>query len=199
MPHEFFPQPGDLYLDTGRLGMDRRTARRAAAEPVLRRAGPRAIAPASSIRRKPSSSWPARRAQPVPAADRAKDDAAGAVDPQRRFAVGSALGRRAAARPWGRNPGLGSRGARRPGQRVLRPDRKPICWSATAPRSIPVRPGSMGRPSRTPGRGGLADGRAACPPAKTGIIAVRRPDPVMFLGYWNNPEATRRSSPAIGA
>src|SRR5258708_15721092 len=25
---------------------------------------------------------------------------------------------------------------------------------------------------------------------ETGIIAVRRPDPVMFLGYWNNPEAT---------
>jgi acetyl-CoA synthetase len=28
------------------------------------------------------------------------------------------------------------------------------------------------------------------PPGETGIIAVRRPDPVMFLGYWNNPEAT---------
>ena len=25
-----------------------------------------------------------------------------------------------------------------------------------------------------------------------GNIAVRRPDPVMFLGYWNNPEATER-------
>jgi acetyl-CoA synthetase len=25
---------------------------------------------------------------------------------------------------------------------------------------------------------------------ETGIIAVERPDPVMFLGYWNNPQAT---------
>ncbi|MEO8165305.1 MAG: AMP-binding protein, partial [Betaproteobacteria bacterium] len=29
------------------------------------------------------------------------------------------------------------------------------------------------------------------PHGKIGAIAVRRPDPVMFLGYWNNPEATR--------
>ena len=28
------------------------------------------------------------------------------------------------------------------------------------------------------------------PAGGTGIIAVHRPDPVMFLGYWNNPEAT---------
>ena len=28
------------------------------------------------------------------------------------------------------------------------------------------------------------------PPGAIGTIAVRRPDPVMFLGYWNNPEAT---------
>jgi len=28
------------------------------------------------------------------------------------------------------------------------------------------------------------------PPGETGIIAVHRPDPVMFLGYWKNPEAT---------
>jgi acetyl-CoA synthetase len=28
-------------------------------------------------------------------------------------------------------------------------------------------------------------------PGTTGSIAARRPDPVMFLGYWRNPEATR--------
>jgi acetyl-CoA synthetase len=28
------------------------------------------------------------------------------------------------------------------------------------------------------------------PTGEPGIIAVRRPDPVMFLGYWNNPAAT---------
>ena len=30
-----------------------------------------------------------------------------------------------------------------------------------------------------------------CAPGELGQIAVRRPDPVMFLGYWNRPEATR--------
>lgn len=30
------------------------------------------------------------------------------------------------------------------------------------------------------------------PPGKSGQIAVRRPDPVMFLGYWNDERATRR-------
>jgi acetyl-CoA synthetase len=27
-------------------------------------------------------------------------------------------------------------------------------------------------------------------PDEVGTIAIRRPDPVMFLGYWNRPEAT---------
>jgi acetyl-CoA synthetase len=31
---------------------------------------------------------------------------------------------------------------------------------------------------------------AVCEPGEEGQIAVRRPDPVMFLGYWNNPAAT---------
>jgi acetyl-CoA synthetase len=56
---------------------------------------------------------------------------------------------------------------------------------------FPVRPGSMGRP--TPGHRVevvAPDGRTL-PAGESGIIAVRRPDPVMFLGYWNNPEATR--------
>ena len=29
------------------------------------------------------------------------------------------------------------------------------------------------------------------PAGTLGAIAVKRPDPVMFLGYWNKPEATR--------
>lgn len=31
---------------------------------------------------------------------------------------------------------------------------------------------------------------SVCAPGEEGQIAVRRPDPVMFLGYWNNPAAT---------
>ncbi|UIJ72384.1 AMP-binding protein [Aurantimonas sp. HBX-1] len=33
-------------------------------------------------------------------------------------------------------------------------------------------------------------------PGMTGTIAVAAPDPVMFLGYWQDPEATRRKVPA---
>jgi acetyl-CoA synthetase len=54
-----------------------------------------------------------------------------------------------------------------------------------------VRPGSMGR--ATPGHRVevvAPDGRSL-PTGESGIIGVQRPDPVMFLGYWNNPEATR--------
>ena len=54
-----------------------------------------------------------------------------------------------------------------------------------------MRPGATGKP--LPGHhvavirpdGGL------CEPGEVGEIAVARPDPVMFLGYWNNPAATQ--------
>lgn len=54
-----------------------------------------------------------------------------------------------------------------------------------------VRPGSMGR--AIPGhRVGIVDNDGnELADGKEGNIAVRRPDPVMFLEYWNNPEATR--------
>ncbi|GEO80783.1 AMP-binding protein [Pararhodospirillum oryzae] len=54
----------------------------------------------------------------------------------------------------------------------------------------PVRPGSMGRV--IPGhRVEIVDdeGRVLAP-GELGEIAVARSDPSMFLGYWNNPEAT---------
>jgi acetyl-CoA synthetase len=56
----------------------------------------------------------------------------------------------------------------------------------------PVKPGSIGTPY--PGhRVDVLDASGA--PARAGEIgevAVRRPDPVMFLGYWNDPDATER-------
>src|SRR6266700_2641829 len=55
---------------------------------------------------------------------------------------------------------------------------------------FPVRPGSMGRPIPGHRVAVVSPDGAELPPGETGIIAVRRPDPVMFLGYWNNPEAT---------
>ena len=55
---------------------------------------------------------------------------------------------------------------------------------------MPARPGSMGRP--VPGhRVAVIDGEGnELPAGEGGEIAVRRPDPVMMLGYWNNEEAT---------
>jgi acetyl-CoA synthetase len=58
-------------------------------------------------------------------------------------------------------------------------------------RVMPARPGIMGR--AVPGHriaivdaNGAEVGRGAL-----GTVAVRRPDPVMFLAYWNNPAATQ--------
>jgi len=55
---------------------------------------------------------------------------------------------------------------------------------------MPIKPGSMGR--AVPGHAVEVvddDGRPL-PAGEVGQIAVRRPDPVMFLEYWRNPEAT---------
>jgi acetyl-CoA synthetase len=37
----------------------------------------------------------------------------------------------------------------------------------------------------------IRDDGSECAPDEHGQIAMLRPDPVMFLGYWNNPEATQ--------
>lgn len=56
---------------------------------------------------------------------------------------------------------------------------------------MPVRAGSMGRP--VPGHiVEVVDEKGeGLPPGTAGIVGVRRPDPVMLLEYWRNPEATR--------
>lgn len=53
-----------------------------------------------------------------------------------------------------------------------------------------TRGGAIGK--STPGHSvAVIDGEGhVLPPGETGQIAVRRPDPVMFLGYWKKPEAT---------
>ncbi len=58
------------------------------------------------------------------------------------------------------------------------------------PPVFPARPGSMGRP--IPGHiVEIVDRDGNVLPAgEPGIVAVRRPDPVMFLEYWKQPEAT---------
>lgn len=53
-----------------------------------------------------------------------------------------------------------------------------------------LRPGATGRP--VPGHrvAVIRPDGSPCAPGEVGEIAVRRPDPVMFLGYWNRPQAT---------
>lgn len=53
-----------------------------------------------------------------------------------------------------------------------------------------IRPGAIGK--AVPGHEvRIVDDRGRIlPPGEQGNIAVRRPDPVMFLGYWNNEQAT---------
>src|SRR5690606_8382271 len=55
---------------------------------------------------------------------------------------------------------------------------------------FPSRPGSLGRP--LPGHDVRIVDEAGLelPRGETGMVGIRRPDPVMFLEYWNNPEAT---------
>ncbi len=55
---------------------------------------------------------------------------------------------------------------------------------------FPVRPGSLGRPG--PGHDVRIVDDAGTPVSagETGDIVIRKGDPVMFLGYWNNPGAT---------
>jgi len=53
------------------------------------------------------------------------------------------------------------------------------------------RPGVMGKP--IPGHvvGVIGPDGTPCRAGEIGEIAIKRPDPVMFLSYWNNPDATR--------
>ena len=55
---------------------------------------------------------------------------------------------------------------------------------------FPVRPGSLGRPVLGHDVRIVDDSGVEIPRGQVGNIGVRRGDPVMFLGYWNNPKAT---------
>jgi len=57
---------------------------------------------------------------------------------------------------------------------------------------LPAKPGSMGRP--VPGHHvAIIDGEGnELPAGEVGEVAVRRPDPVMMLGYWKAEEATEK-------
>lgn len=56
---------------------------------------------------------------------------------------------------------------------------------------MPVKPGSMGRPIPGHQVSVIDEGGQEVPVGDVGMVAVRRPDPVMFIEYWNKPDATR--------
>ena len=64
-----------------------------------------------------------------------------------------------------------------------------------SPRLFPVRAGSMGR--AVPGHvvEVVDDAGNVLPAGEPGIVAVRRPDPVMFLEYWKRPRGDGREIP----
>ena len=57
---------------------------------------------------------------------------------------------------------------------------------------MPVRPGSMGRPVPGHDVAIVDDAGTPLPAGEPGNIAIKRPDPVMFLAYWGNPAATEK-------
>ncbi|MEO8007673.1 MAG: acyl-CoA synthetase [Betaproteobacteria bacterium] len=56
---------------------------------------------------------------------------------------------------------------------------------------FPAKPGAIGKAAPGHEVEIVDDAGRILPAGEIGAIAVRRPDPVMFLGYWNNPDATR--------
>ncbi len=54
------------------------------------------------------------------------------------------------------------------------------------------RPGAIGKPCPGHTVGVIRPDGTPCQPFEAGQIAIRRPDPVMFLTYWGNPDATRQ-------
>ena len=72
---------------------------------------------------------------------------------------------------------------------TIAPWRSPGAICSSGP-TIPVRPGSPGKPQ--PGRRVAilpAEGDAVPLPAgETGLLAVHRSEPALMLGYWNRPE-----------
>jgi acetyl-CoA synthetase len=56
---------------------------------------------------------------------------------------------------------------------------------------FPSKPGAIGKAAPGHEVEIVDDDGRILPPGEIGAIAVRRPDPVMFLGYWNSPEATQ--------
>ncbi len=53
------------------------------------------------------------------------------------------------------------------------------------------KPGAIGKPVPGHDVAVIRPNGARCAPGELGQIAVKRPDPVMFLEYWNRPDATR--------
>jgi len=63
--------------------------------------------------------------------------------------------------------------------------------TAHVPNLMPAKPGSLGQAAPGHVAAIVDDDGEERPPGEAGHLAFRRPDPVMMLEYWQNPEATR--------
>jgi acyl-coenzyme A synthetase/AMP-(fatty) acid ligase len=59
--------------------------------------------------------------------------------------------------------------------------------------SMPVRPGSMGRPLPGTDAAILDDAGRPLPPGTPGMLAIRLPNPQLMLGYWRDPARTQET------
>ncbi len=191
LPHDFAPQPGDRFWTPadwawiGGLYDVLFPAWHWGLPVVAHRA--RRFEPERAL----DADGAPRRPERVPAADRAQADpplgrdAAPADLRLRSVAQRRRDARRRAAR-------LGPRHVRADDQRVLRPDR--VQPRRRQQRRADGRPAGLDGPAgagprRRRHRRRRRRGRRRASSARS---RSARPDPVMFLGYWNQPEATRR-------
>ena len=131
-----------------------------------------------------------RRAQRLHPADRAAHDARGAEPARAATTSSCAASPRAASRSASRRWNGASRpSVSRSTNSTARPNA--IWCSAPARSSACLKAGAIGKP--VPGHTVAVIGRDGEPrkAGEVGQIAVKRPDPVMFLEYWGKPEATR--------
>ena len=190
LPHEFFPQPGDLFwtpADWAWAGglLDVLLPAWAAGVPVLVQPPGRfdpeeafAILARHNVR---NAFLPPTALKMMRQASEGVAASAGPFPAQRR--------QRRRERRRG-NSRLGAGCIRADDQRVLRSDR--VQSGAGQLRRVVPGQARVAGPSdpRARGRGTWWRWRGSCRRARPGEIAVRRPDPVMFLGYWRNEEAT---------
>ena len=190
MPHDFFPQEatGSGRRPTGPGPADCSTACCRACTTALRwwRANPR-----NSIPRRPSRCWRGRRCA-MPSSRRPRC----ACCARRKVRAGATTSRCArSARAASRSAPKPTNGAARPSASTINEfygqTECNLVLSSCALIGV-SKPGAIGKPVPGHDVAVIRPDGARADAGELGQIAVRRPDPVMFLEYWGRPEATQQ-------